>query len=340
VRTISLPTLAAATGTLAALAMPVAAQAHSNDADGVRADIKHDGTLVVKGSNQADNIALRLQAGAPTVLQVDVGDDGSADFSLPRAEVGAIDVRLRGGDDTFRVDDVNGNVQNETPLRIGGGRGDDKLTGGRGAETFYGGAGDDFVFGKGGTDTAYLGDGDDVFRWDPGDASDVVEGQGGNDDHLLFNGAAGPEQVTLSANGDRLTFFRVQANITMDTDGVEVVDFNALGGADTATVNDLTGTDVRKVNLDLAGTIGGNAADGAADNVVVNGTNGNDRIAVQGSASGVDVTGLTSTVSIRHSEATALVTDTLAINTLDGADAVFTSGIAGVLKVLVDGQAV
>ena len=36
------------------------------------------------------------------------------------------------------------------------------------------------------------------------------------------------------------------ANITMDTDDVERVDFNALGGADTVTVNDLTATDVKQ----------------------------------------------------------------------------------------------
>ena len=57
---------------------------------------------------------------------------------------------------------------------------------------------------------------------------------------MLFNGAGGPEQVDLSANGSRLRFFRTQATITMDTRGVERVDFNALGGADTVTVNDLT----------------------------------------------------------------------------------------------------
>ena len=64
----------------------------------------------------------------------------------------------------------------------------------------------------------------------------------------------------------------------MDTDGVEIVDFNALGGTDNVTVNDLTGTDVTQMNLDLAGTLGGSAADGAGDNVVVNGTNGDDTI--------------------------------------------------------------
>ena len=41
------------------------------------------------------------------------------------------------------------------------------------------------------------------------------------------------------------------ANITMDLNDVENIQFNALGGADTITVNDLTGTDVSQVNLDL-----------------------------------------------------------------------------------------
>jgi len=48
----------------------------------------------------------------------------------------------------------------------------------------------------------------------------------------------------------------------MDTVGVEQVDFNALGGADVVTVNDLTGTDVTGVNADLAGALGGAAGDG------------------------------------------------------------------------------
>ena len=82
------------------------------------------------------------------------------------------------------------------------------------------------------------------FVWDPGDGSDVVEGQDGNDT-MVFNGADAAEQVDLSANGNRLKFFRTQGNITMDTASVETVDFNALGGTDTITVNDLTGTDVK-----------------------------------------------------------------------------------------------
>ena len=43
----------------------------------------------------------------------------------------------------------------------------------------------------------------------------------------------------LSANGNRLRFFRDIGTITMDTAGVERVDLNALGAADLVTVNDL-----------------------------------------------------------------------------------------------------
>ena len=49
-------------------------------------------------------------------------------------------------------------------------------------------------------------------------------------------------------------FFRDIANVTMDLNDVERIDFNALGGADKIVVNDLTGTDVTEVNIDLAGS--------------------------------------------------------------------------------------
>ena len=67
----------------------------------------------------------------------------------------------------------------------------------------------------------------------------------------------------------------------MDLNGVERIDFNALGGADNITVNDLTGTDVTQVDLDLAARRAA-AGDGAADTVIVNGTHGDDTITVAG----------------------------------------------------------
>ena len=106
---------------------------------------------------------------------------------------------------------------------------------------------------------ALLGAGDDTFIWNPGDGSDTVEGQAGFDT-LVFNGANIAENIDISANGGRVRFTRDVANIIMDLNGVEQIDFNALGGADNITVNDLTGTDVTQVNIDLAAHAGGGTA--------------------------------------------------------------------------------
>src|SRR5204862_6493876 len=67
--------------------------------------------------------------------------------------------------------------------------------------------------------TAFLGAGNDVFQWDPGDGSDIVEGQDGFDT-MLFNGANIAEKIDISANGGRVRFTRDIASITMDLDDV------------------------------------------------------------------------------------------------------------------------
>jgi len=292
------------------------------------------GVLRVKGTSASDKIALRLKAGEPGILQVDVGDDGSADFSFARAKIAKIAVNAGAGDDRVRIDESNGVFTDSIPTTIAGGEGSDNLAGGSGAETLRGGEGNDSLDGNGGNDLAFMGAGDDTFVWDPGDGSDTVEGQAGAD-AMRFNGAGVAEQVELTANGKRLRFFRNLGTITMDTAGVERVDFNALGGADLVTVNDLTGTDVDEVNVDLAGTLGGATGDGQPDRVVVNATEGEDTINVQGDASGVKVSRLAATVGILHPEA---ANDWLEINTLAGRDAVDSSGLAaGAIQLFVDG---
>src|SRR5213076_441821 len=168
--------------------------------------------------------------------------------------------------DALTVDGLDGNdaisaaalAAQAITLTLDGGTGDDTIAGARGVETAFGGEGNDTIDGNGGNDQANLGAGDDTFVWDPGDGSDTINGEDGRDT-LVFNGAAASETVDLSANGNGLRFFRQPANITMDTGGVEFVTFDALGGADNVTVNDLTGTDVTSVDLDFAGALGGTA---------------------------------------------------------------------------------
>jgi Ca2+-binding RTX toxin-like protein len=298
-----------------------------------RPKLKH-GELTIVGTEASDKIALRLQSGQPGVLQVDVGDDGSADFSFARERVATIAVDAAAGDDLVRIDESNGAFTDSIPTTIAGGDGNDTIAGGKGIETLLGGDGNDSIDGNGGNDLALLGAGDDTFVWDPGDGSDKIEGQDGTDT-MRFNGANVSEQVDLSANGSRLKLFRTQANITMDTAGVERVDFNALGGADLITINDLSGTDVSNVNVDLAGTLGGATGDGQPDSVVVNATNGDDTIKVNGDATEVTAKGVDPFVAIFHAEA---ANDRLAINTLAGTDAVDSSGLAaGAIQLFEDG---
>ncbi|HUI37851.1 MAG TPA: hypothetical protein VLZ04_10200 [Gaiellaceae bacterium] len=245
-----------------------------------------------------------------------------------------LDVNSLAGNDVI---DASGLPAGSITLALAGGDGNDTLAGGKGAETLLGGAGNDTVDGNAGNDLGVLGAGDDTFVWDPGDGSDVVEGQDGLDT-MRFNGANIADQVDLSANGSRLRFFRNPGNITMDTAGVERVDFNALGGADLVTVNDLRGTDVSALNLELAGSLGGTTGDGAADRVVVNGTAGNDAIDVSGDTSEVKVSGLVPTVAIFHSDGPS---DELDVNGLAGTNTVTTAGLgAGAIKLLVDGALV
>ena len=70
----------------------------------------------------------------------------------------------------------------------------------------------------------------------------------------------------------RALFLRDVANIRMDMDNVERLDLTALGGADTITIEDMTGTDFRQADVDLSGPTGG--PDGEADIVTVNGPGG------------------------------------------------------------------
>jgi hypothetical protein len=171
---------------------------------------------------------------------------------------------------------------------------------------------------------AFLGAGDDVFVWDPGDGSDIVEGQDGVDT-MLFNGSAGDENFAVSANGGRTIFTRNLGNIVMDLNDVERITLNALGGVDNITVGDLSGTDVTDVAINLAATGGG--GDGAVDTITINATNGDDVAIVVGTNGVLTVTGLSAMVTITGFEAT----DRLVISGLGGNDVIEASALAAAI---------
>src|SRR5262249_54322648 len=108
--------------------------------------------------------------------------------------------------------------------------------------------------------------------------------------------------------GSRVRLTRDIGTVTMDLNGVEHLQLDALGGADNITVNDLSGTGVTQVAIDLASPPGSGMGDLAADSVTVNATKGDDVIEVQGQGGSLTVAGLSELVTISGSEATDALT--------------------------------
>lgn len=200
--------------------------------------------------------------------------------------------------------------------------GDDLIASGGGEDTLLGGRGNDSIFGGDGDDVAFLGEGDDLFGWNPGEDNDRIEGGEGYDT-MLFNGANVDEQIDMSAVGERLRFFRDVANVLMDTNELEQVDFNAFGGADTITINDLTATDVKQINLDLS-AVDSTAGDGAVDTVILNGSGNTDQVNVRGGKGETVVSGLAANVNIKGGEKER---DRLVINPFSGIDEITLSDL-------------
>ena len=186
--------------------------------------------------------------------------------------------------------------------------------GGDGNDLVFGGSGNDTVDGNRGVDTAVFGAGDDSFIWDPGDGSDALDGGTGTD-KLVFNGANVNETMDLSANGSSSIFRREPGTIRMDMNRVEVLDLVALGGADTITVDDMSGTSFRQANIDLSAQ---GAGDGQPDVVIVNGTEKDDQIDVRADGAVVNVAGAKAGTQITGVE----TIDGLQVNSLGGNDTV------------------
>jgi Ca2+-binding RTX toxin-like protein len=272
-------------------------------------------TVEVNGGNVDENFTavangtrVRFDRVSPAPFFVDIGTSES------------LIVNANGGNDTF-----TGGI-GLAPLisiSVDGGAGNDTITGGDGADRLAGGDGDDLITGGKGADTAFMGAGNDTFVWNNGEGSDVVEGEAG-DDTMVFNSATLAENVNISANGTRAKFTRDLGNIVMDLNGVEGVQFAALGGADNVTVNDLTGTDLKRIDLLLDNPATSGVGDGAIDTVIVNGSSRADLVQIAGSLGNVSVGGLFAQVNVVGGEST----DRLIVNALGGNDVVSASTLS------------
>ena len=242
-------------------------------------------TATVNGTAGADNVKL-AGGGGGSLNVTGLASPVSIAHGDPATDVVSVDT-LAGADSV----DASNAAPGSAALAITGGQGADTLTG---------------------------SPGDDAFVWNPGDQSDVLDGKAGTDT-LRFNGANANESFALFANGSRLSLVRDVAAVTQDATGVEHVDLNPSGGADTVSVNDLTGTDVTQANIDLGGP------DGQPDRVIQNGTMNPDTVHVSGDENAAHLTAFQTTLSVTGAEPAA---DTLTINGLAGADNLDASGLA------------
>jgi RTX calcium-binding nonapeptide repeat (4 copies) len=261
----------------------------------------------------------------------DEGNQTSVSFFSNRVSVLAgVWTTLTGAEPTDRLrvngndgDDIVSASTDAMALTLDGGDGDNVILGGPGRDTLIGGDGFDDVKGGRGDDTAYLRGDFNRFSWAPGDGSDTVEG-GPTRDSMFFTGSADAETFELERAGNHARFTRDVGNIVMDLDGIDSIEATAGAGADTFRVGDVRGTDVSELNASLAP--GGGAGD--PDRVEIEGTDGDDTVAVSGKKvvfGSVTVTGLPVKLGISFAEAAR---DTLLIDTLEGDDTVDTSGLA------------
>jgi len=161
-----------------------------------------------------------------------------------------IQVFGQGGNDTISLDESNGALP---AAQLFGGAGNDTLTGGSGNDLLFGGSGNDTLLGKGGNDLLFGGSGNDTLTggdgddqmfgesgndrmiWNPGDDSELMEGGDGNDTAEV-NGGNGAETFTITANGTRLRFDRLDpAPFNLDIGTTENLVLNMNGGDDVFT---------------------------------------------------------------------------------------------------------
>lgn len=295
------------------------------------------GTLVVVGTPGSDTISLRPGVD-PTTVIVGRGTAGQP-LSFDRSDFTEVSVFLRQGHDTFTVDPslrfadgalaVFGGSGDDTITGssagdvLFGGSGDDTIRGGDGNDMIFGGSGDDDVDGQRGTDTEFLGRGDDTALWLPGEGSDVIDGGRGRD-VLNFVGSAADEVFAVRAQESHAILTRNIGGITMDTTDVEQLDLATLGGVDTVSVGDLTGTNLAVNNVDLSS---GGTSDGQLDTVIVDGTAGPDHVVVDADGSTVDVVGLHTQTRLSGSD----TRDQLQVDTGNGNDSADVSNAASAL---------
>ncbi len=234
-------------------------------------------TLSVTGDNLDNTITISRNAAGGILInggavQVIGGTPTVANTAL-------IQVFGQGGNDNIALNEANGALPR---ANLFGGVGNDTLTGGSGTDMLFGQGGNDTLLGRGGSDFLLGGSendiltggdaddfvfgesGDDRMVWNPGDDTDMNEG-GTGIDTVEVNGGNGAEQFTVTANGTRVRFDRINpALFSIDIGSSENLVLNANGGDDTFSA---TGNLAALIQITV---------DGGLSNDTITGSNGAD----------------------------------------------------------------
>ena len=241
-------------------ALLIASLSIASEADAAVIASVQSGTLTVRGGDANERIALR--GGGSGLLVVDVGDNGTADFTFRRNRFTKIVVNAGAGADRIRINESRGVFTNAEATTLNGQAGNDVVLGGSAQEILRGSTGADTVDGNAGNDDVGLGAGNDSFVWNIGDGADEVRGDA-DTDTVTVNGSASADAITVSPSA---TPDHIDVNGGLDITSTENLVVNGLGGNDT-----LSGVSLAAglVQLSLNG--------GAGDDVL-SGSNGNDSL--------------------------------------------------------------
>jgi len=248
----------------------------------------NSGLMSVIGDSLDNNVAVSRN-GAGAIL-VNGGAVTTVGGTPTVANTTLIQAFGQGGDDVISINEINGALP---AANLFGGAGNDVLTGGSGADQLFGQDGNDTLLGKGGTDLLFGGEGNDTLTggdaddqmfgqggddrmiWNPGDDTDLHEGGAGNDTTEV-NGGNGAEQFTLTANGTRVRFDRLNpAPFSIDIGTTENIVVNMNGGDDSF---DATGNLAALIAVTVDGGAGNDSIRGSNGNDLLLGGDGNDFI--------------------------------------------------------------
>ncbi len=263
-----------------------------NDGDAGIDTVESNGAPVGETYNYeaaAGRVLFKRVAGAPAF---------TIDFTAEKLLVNSI-----GGDDKFEqvgagllapllitinagdgLDTIKGSDGSDT---LNGDADNDVIESLAGVDTLSGGTGNDRLVGGGGGDAVSGGDGDDVMIWNNGDATDVNNGEAGNDE-VVINGS--PSLETGDINTYRPVNAADPANLRVLFARTNLVPFTVNFDAEKLTVNGLAGNDTMspdaasptglatRTTLSLSGGDGNDSITGGDGNDVINGDLGNDTL--------------------------------------------------------------